>query len=251
MNHARRELLLYQSPPHPCGYLDGRAASSVFVDPDAALDPASYGQLLAQGFRRSGAHVYRPQCPACQACVPARIPVDAFRPRRSQRRTWRGNADLTVHSGPPRFDREHYALYQAYTAARHEDGEMADASPAEYSDFVMADWCDGEFMEFRLEGRLVALAVTDRVPDGLSAVYTFFDPALTSRSLGVYGVLSQIDRARELGLPWLYLGYWIGNCRKMRYKQEYRPLELLLDGRWQRVAAGDPLPSLTGVDRMT
>lgn len=242
MNRARRELLLYLSPPHPCGYLDGRTASSVFIDPDARLDSVNYGELLRQGFRRSGAHVYRPQCPGCSDCVSARIPVAAFAPRRHQRRAWRANADLTVRPTTPRFDAEHYALYQAYTAGRHEDGEMANASAAEYKDFVVADWCDGEFIEFRLDGRLVGVAVTDRVPDALSAVYTFFDPALAGRSLGVFAVLSQIQRARQLGLSYLYLGYWIGACRKMRYKSDYRPLELLLDGRWQRFERKEELP---------
>jgi arginine-tRNA-protein transferase len=242
MTRARRQLMLYQSPPHPCSYLDGRSASSVFIDPEAQLGPDSYGMLLNLGFRRSGTHVYRPQCPDCQACMSARIPVADFQPRRSQRRTLQANADLQLHITQPRFDPEHYALYQAYTGQRHDDGEMARASTDEYRDFLIADWCQTEFMEFRLAGRLVALAVTDRVPDGLSAVYTFFDPGLAARSLGVFAVLSQIRRASELGLPYLYLGYWIGNCRKMRYKADYRPLQLLLDGRWQTFAPGQPLP---------
>lgn len=242
MTGARRELLLYQSPPHACGYLAGHTASSLFIDPEARLDGHSYAQLLRQGFRRSGAHVYRPHCPGCSACVSARIPVADFAPRRRQRRAWRANADLEVRFTPPRFDPEHYALYQAYTAGRHEDGEMANASAVEYRDFVVADWCEAELIEFRLDRRLVAVAVTDRVPDALSAVYTFFDPALAGRSLGVYAVLSQIARAQALGLTHLYLGYWIGACRKMRYKADYRPLELLIGGRWHRVGHGQQLP---------
>lgn len=243
MSGVRRELLLYLSPPHPCGYLAGHTASSAFIDPDADLDSHSYGQLLRQGFRRSGAHVYRPQCPGCSACISARIPVAGFAPRRRQRRTWRANADLEVRFTPPRFDPEHYALYRTYTAHRHEDGEMANAGPADYREFVVADWCDGEFIEFRRDGRLVAVAVTDRVPDALSAVYTLYDPALAGRSLGGFAVLSQIARARALGLTWLYLGYWIGDCRKMRYKADFRPLELLLAGRWERFDRERPLPA--------
>jgi len=242
MTRAQRQLMLYQSPPHPCGYLEGRSSSSVFIDPEAELTPAGYGMLLELGFRRSGAHVYRPQCPGCQACVSARIPVADFQPRRRQRRALQANADLQLRITQPRFDPEHYALYQAYTGRRHDDGEMAKASADEYRDFLIADWCRTEFMEFRLDGRLVALAVTDRVPGGLSAVYTFFDPDLQARSLGVFAVLNQIQRAKELGLPNLYLGYWIGNCRKMNYKADYRPLQLLLEGRWQTFAADQPLP---------
>jgi arginyl-tRNA--protein-N-Asp/Glu arginylyltransferase len=242
MTAILHQLLLYQSPPHPCGYLEGRTASSVFVDPDAELDPSAYGALLNQGFRRSGTHVYRPACPECQACVAARIPVDAFEPRRSQRRTWKANQDLTTKITLGRFDEEHFALYQAYTAQRHEDGEMAKVSAEEYHDFLVADWCATQFLEVRLDGRLVAVAVTDRVPKGLSALYTFFDPALKERSLGVFAILRQIDWARSEGLPYVYLGYWIGNCRKMAYKEQYRPLELLVGRRWQRFAADQPLP---------
>ena len=175
MTRAQRQLMLYQSPPHPCSYLDGRSSSSVFIDPEAELSPNSYGMLLELGFRRSGAHVYRPQCPDCQACISARVPVADFQPRRRQRRALQANADLQLRITPPRLDPEHYALYQAYTGKRHEDGEMAKAKIEEYQDFLIADWCQSEFMEFRLAGRLVALAVTDRVPGGLSAVYTFFD----------------------------------------------------------------------------
>lgn len=245
MTRAERQLMLYQSPPHPCGYLDGHASSSVFIDPDAKLSSANYGFLLQQGFRRSGAHVYRPQCPDCQACISARLPVVDFAPRRQQRRTLRANRDLDIEITPARFDPEHYALYRAYTGARHTDGEMAQSSAEEYGDFLIADWCRSEFMEFRLAGRLVAVAVIDRIPDGLSAVYTFFDPDLAARSLGVFAVLCQIERARELNLPYLYMGYWIGDCRKMRYKADYRPLELLLNGLWVAFDPGQPLPAAT------
>lgn len=237
MNRARRELQLYQAPPHRCGYLEGRLASSVFVDPEAELDAHSYGALLAMGFRRSGAHVYRPECPGCQACVPVRVPVADFAPRRAQRRIWRANQDLTMRVCPPVFEPAHYALYQSYTAQRHTDGEMADMSADEYRDFLISDWCDTEFLEFRLGGRVVAVAVTDRVPTGLSALYTFFDPELGSRSLGVFAILSQIERARQSGLSFLYLGYWIRDCRKMAYKAEYRPLEALQDNHWQTMEA--------------
>lgn len=247
MTRAQRQLLLYQSPPHPCGYLDGQSASSVFIDPDARMDGACYGALLAQGFRRSGSHVYRPQCAACQACVSARIPVADFRPRRRHRRTLRANSDLQLRITAPRFDPRHFALYQAYTGHRHKDGEMASSSAAEYRDFLIADWCQSEFLEFWLQDRLVGVAVTDRIPDGLSAVYTFFDPTLGGRSLGVHAILSQIARARELGLRHLYLGYWIGACDKMRYKAGYRPLELLLDGQWQTYPEGLALPGPTAI----
>lgn len=242
MTRAERQLLLYQSPPHPCGYVNGRVASSVFIDPDALMDSPSYGALLQQGFRRSGRHVYRPQCPDCQACTPARIPVAAFRPRRRHRRVLAGNRDVVVRQRAASYDDSHFALYKAYMAARHPDGEMATGGPDEYRDFLLGQWSDTLFLEFREAGRLLAVAVTDQVPDGLSAVYTFFDPGLPERSLGVLAILTQWRLARELGLSHLYLGYWIGDCVKMRYKGDYRPLQLLQDGRWRTFGAADPLP---------
>lgn len=242
MTGAARELQLFRSPPHACSYLSGEIASSAFVDPAAALDPASYGALLELGFRRSGRHVYRPHCPACQACVAARIPVARFQPRRSQRRAAGANRDLRVARVPARLTADQFALFQRYTARRHVDGEMADMTARQCEHFLSADWCATEFLEFRLEDRLVCLAVTDRVPHALSALYTFFDPALHGRSLGVYAILQQLALARTDGLDHLYLGYWIGAAPKMRYKADYRPLELLLDGQWRRFAAGDPLP---------
>jgi len=246
MSRSRHWLQLYRTLPHPCEYLPGRSASSLFVDPEAVLHPDGYGALLAQGFRRSGCHVYRPDCGACRACVPVRVPVGDFRARRSQRRAWQANRDLTVQVHGGEFNAEHYALFQDYTAGRHQDGDMARLSMADCRDFLAADWCHTEFMEFRLDGRLLAVAVTDRVPDGLSAMYTFFAPGHAGRSLGVYAILSQIEHARTAGLSWLYLGYWIGASRKMRYKGEYRPLELLVDGRWQRFGPDDTLPPDSG-----
>jgi arginine-tRNA-protein transferase len=242
MTIAQRQLPLYQTPPHSCGYLPGMIASNVFVDPDVALDAHTYSSLLSQGFRRSGSHIYRPWCDNCQACVPVRLPVTEFRPTRSQRRAQQTNRDLVIRNLPARFETEHYALYQAYTRQRHEDGDMASASAEDYQDFLIAPWADSRFVEFRLDGRVIAVAVTDVVNDAMSAVYTFFDPDLAQRSLGVFAILTQIEMARSEGLPWLYLGYWIGNCRKMAYKARYRPLELLHDGCWQHYDPDQQLP---------
>jgi arginine-tRNA-protein transferase len=170
------------------------------------------------------------------------VPVRSFKPKRIHRRIRRANADITTHLRPPRFDPAHYALYKRYTAVRHQDGEMADASPHTYLDFLCSDWCDTAFIEFRLEGKLVAVAATDLPDDGLSAVYTFFDPSLASRSLGTFAILHQIDLARRRGLDHVYLGYWIRDSRKMHYKAAFRPLQLWFEGRWQTVGATDPLP---------
>jgi len=169
-----------------------------------------------------------------------RIPVREFAPNRSQRRNQAGNhGQVVLLDRPASFDPEHYALYCAYIRARHGDGTMADATPERYREFLVAPW-GGEtrLIELRLDARLMAVAVTDRMPGCLSAVYTFFDPELSALAPGTYAILCQIEAARRLGLEHLYLGYWIRECRKMSYKERFRPVEALIDERWQRFGSG-------------
>jgi arginine-tRNA-protein transferase len=237
-----RRLPLYLSPPHRCSYLADRQSQTLFVDPHGPMDTAIYHALLQRGFRRSGRIVYAPRCEGCRQCVSARIPVAHFSPRRIQRRIQRRNADLSRVLVEPALLAEHFALYQRYTAARHGEGGMADASPSDYLDFLCADWCDTVFMELRGPQGLLAVAVTDIVGDGLSSVYTFFDPDLDQRSLGTFAILSQIELARERALRYLYLGYWIRDCRKMAYKTAFRPIELWWQDRWQRFDRDESLP---------
>ncbi|MBK8162196.1 MAG: arginyltransferase [Gammaproteobacteria bacterium] len=219
---------------HDCGYLPGRQAVNVVVDPGLAVGTRLYSRLAPLGFRRSGNRVYRPACPACAACVPLRVAVDAFRPQRTQRRIWSRNSDLLVRERPPGFDAEHYALYCRYIEGRHPNGGMEETTPDGYLGFISGQGIETRLIEFIDSGHCVAVAVTDVLADGLSAVYTYFDTAQARRSLGVYAVLWQIEAARSLGKKWLYLGYWIEDCRKMSYKVAYRPYELLLDGHWRR-----------------
>jgi arginyl-tRNA--protein-N-Asp/Glu arginylyltransferase len=233
------------SAPHPCSYLPDRLSTTLFCDPQQPMDMATYSELLHFGFRRIGKLVYAPRCEDCSQCVPVRVPVNDFKPRRIHRRVLNANRDIGMHEHPARFNPEHYALYKRYTAARHGDGEMADASPAGYLGFLRADWCETRFFEFYLEDRLVGVAATDLAHDGLSAVYTFFEPDLSSRSLGTLAILRQIARCRDLGLPYLYLGYWIHDSRKMAYKANFRPIELWRSARWQRFAQGRALPRPT------
>jgi arginyl-tRNA--protein-N-Asp/Glu arginylyltransferase len=240
---AARAISLYRGAEHSCPYLPGRTALSAFVDPALDLSPEIFARLLEQGFRRSGPHVYRPMCPDCTACRAVRIPVAAFRRRRSQRRAWEGSSQgLEVTARPASWDAHHFALYQRYLATRHPDGEMAASDPEDYRRFLFADWCETRCVELRIDRRLLAVAVTDVVPGALSAVYTFFDPAEAPRSPGVLAILAQIELARHWRLAHVYLGYWIGDCQKMRYKGDYRPLEVLVDGAWRRVEAGEPMP---------
>lgn len=234
---------LYLTGDHRCAYLPERTSRTLFLDPRTPMDCHLYGRLLTMGFRRSGAHVYRPSCPSCQACVPVRIPVADFTPDRSQHRNWeRNRQDLTLRERPRRFDPAHYALYRAYLLDRHADSSMADATPESYQDFLLSPWGGDTFLlELRLGERLIGVAVTDRVPGALSAVYTFFDPAMAQRAPGTTALLAQIRLARERGMDWLYLGYWIGECRKMSYKDRFRPVEALIGGAWRRFGRGEPI----------
>lgn len=244
-----RRLPLYLSAPHACSYLPGRHSSTLFADPAEPMDMSTYTELLNYGFRRSGRIVYAPRCQGCQQCLSVRVPVAQFAPRRNHRRILKANHDIEIRSTPARFDARHFALYQRYTRARHQDGEMANATPDEYLDFLHSDWCDTIFLEFLIDQRLVALAVTDRPADGLSAVYTFFEPELAARSLGTFAILSQIEMAAAEHRPYLYLGYWIRDSRKMAYKADFRPLEAWLEGRWQRFEVADALPHPTDSDQ--
>jgi arginine-tRNA-protein transferase len=225
----------YITPGHPCSYLPGQEAQTLFLDPRETVTPALYEALTRQGFRRSGSHLYRPHCRACQACVPTRIPVAAFAPKRRQRRVAAANTDLRVTVEPAGFTLEIYELYARYIRGRHQDGDMYPPSVEQFRSFLLSQWCDTLFVCSWLGEALVAVAVTDRQPAGLSAIYTFFEPALTGRSLGVFSILQQIDLCARLGLDHLYLGYWIRDSRKMRYKIEYRPLELFVNGAWVRL----------------
>ena len=231
-----QRLDLYITPPHPCGYLPGRAARTVFVDPDLAMDSRLYSLLASHGFRRNGPHVYKPHCEACRACVPLRIPVAEFRPDRTQQRVWKRNQDLVVESLEATSRPEHYALYKRYLAARHAGGGMDGSSEPEYAHFLMNPWGRTRMVTLRDGVTLAAVAVTDELEDALSAVYTFFDPDMASRSLGTYAILWQIEEARRRGLTWLYLGYWIAESRKMAYKDRFRPHERLGATGWQRIA---------------
>ena len=229
-------LKFYATQPHDCSYLAQEQAATLFLDPQQDVDGAMYARLSELGFRRSGAHFYRPHCPQCQACIPARIPVSAFMPNRQQSRIYKRNSDLQVSAVTPQLTGEIYQLYARYIEARHADGDMYPPSREQFNSFLVSSSRFCEFNTFRHDGQLLAVAVTDRLDNGLSAVYSFFDPDESRRSLGRYAILWQIEEARRLGLPAVYLGYWIRNCRKMNYKTEYRPLEMLVNQRWTRIS---------------
>lgn len=222
---------LYLSTENACGYLANRQARNAYVDPELQMNRERYAWLITQGFRRSGDYVYRPHCANCQLCVPTRIPVALFKASRSQQRCMIRNADLEVQIVRALTD-EHHVLYQRYLRARHPSEGMDSDNPESFQNFLQCTWGDAQFWEFRLQGRLLAVAVVDGLPAALSAVYTFFDPDETARSLGTYAVLSQIAGAQKLGLTHVYLGYWVAQSQKMDYKKNFRPLELMSENGW-------------------
>jgi len=218
---------------HPCSYLDDEAAQSLFIHPSFQLTPLIYSRLIEQGFRRSGDEVYKPHCPHCSACIPARLAVNQFQANRSQQRCLKKNINTLAVIKPPVFEQAHYDLYLRYQAVRHSGGDMANSSPEDYLDFLGSSWCDTQFVEFSINNKLAGVAVVDQLDNALSAVYTFFDPDLSAYSLGVYAVLWQIEQARRQHKDYLYLGFWIKECKKMAYKSGYQPLQLLIDKQWR------------------
>jgi arginine-tRNA-protein transferase len=225
---------LLKTLPHPCGYYPERVAQNLVIDPLATDLPDVYEFALTRGYRRAGGHIYRPACARCQSCVPARLPVAEFTPDRSQRRCQRRNADLRLHDAPATHSDEAFDLYRRYLAARHRGGGMDDAEHEDFSRFLTSPWSPTRFLEFRLDARLLAVAVTDVTRHGLSSVYTFYAPEEIERGLGTFAILSQVALTRRLGLPHLYLGYWIDGHPKMSYKSRFRPLELMRGARWER-----------------
>ncbi|MEZ5554720.1 arginyltransferase [Haliea sp.] len=238
MTSSLRDLKVYTTYPHTCSYLKDQEATTLFIDPRQEMDQLLYSRLSQMGFRRSGDHIYRPHCGRCNACIPARIPVHSFVPNRAQRRTWRRNADLRVERSAHIGDEAAYDLYYRYIEQRHADGDMYPPDRDQYMSFLNDAWDCTRYYRFFAEERLLGIAVVDVLTDGLSAIYTFFEPEEERRSLGSYAILWQIEQARLMGLNYLYLGYWIRNCNKMSYKTAYRPLELYIDSDWRAAEPG-------------
>lgn len=230
-------LQFYLTASYPCSYLAEHEARSQVATPSFLISTAIYSELVRLGFRRSGTFTYRPRCDNCTACTPARINVNDFSPSRTQRRAWKKNRHLLASLHPLEDKPEYFELYKRYQNKRHPDGGMSNDSHDQYQKFLLQSHVDSMLVEFREDNILRMVSIVDALDDGLSSVYTFYEPDNSQAGFGTYNVLWQIELCRQLQLPYLYLGYWIKESRKMAYKANFQPLQGLVQGKWQDLNA--------------
>lgn len=235
MSTAHNPIRLFETVVDDCPYLEGQQSASIIVDPDHVIGVDLFATLSRSGFRRSGEMLYAPKCPSCKACVSVRIPVAQFKPSRSQKRVWKKNNDLTVQIENVNFNQAQFDLYLRYQRARHADSSMCDDDPSKYIGFIESKFSKSKFVCFYLQDKLVGVSVIDQFAGGLSAVYTFYEPAMAERSLGTFAVLYLVRLAQVKEIPYVYLGYWIEESQKMGYKIKFQPLEGFINRVWQKI----------------
>ncbi len=235
---VQQRIKLYQGSVNDCSYLDNKQAINIYADPHHPNPRTVYNQLIKRGFRRSGEYVYRPGCNDCNACVPVRIRTADFTLRRTDKRNLKTNQEMSVDYTPARYSDDYFDLYQRYLAARHPGGGMDEPEPEDFERFLLNPWGETLFVEVAHNDKLVGVAVTDATTDGLSAVYTFFDPNYKAQGLGKFCILQQIELCKVMSLPYLYLGYWVDGCRKMQYKTDFRPQEHFDGQQWVELDEG-------------
>jgi arginyl-tRNA--protein-N-Asp/Glu arginylyltransferase len=231
-------LEFYSTPEHECPYLEQQKSKTLFLNPKLQPDERVYGWLVDKGFRRSGDHIYRPHCDNCKACISVRIESNQFFANKQQRRCFKKGKRFTTKVQPAKFDQQHYQLFKRYIESRHADGDMYPTSEKQYREFILCDWMNTQFLDFiePTSGQLIACCVFDQLESGLSAIYSFFDPNFSKFSPGRLSVLTLIELSKQLRLDYVYLGYWIKDCRKMSYKGEYRPIECFIEDRWVKLS---------------
>jgi len=251
-----RRIRLFLGSKATCSYIADRDMANAYADPEISYDKRLHSSLNAMGFRRSSGFLYQPHCGSCKACQSLRLPVAEFHSKRRHRRILRRNADVTMRWRPGEYRDYHYQLYERYLNSRHANGGMDDSDPQKYREFLISPWANTRLLEFRYSiaepesstrpgsrSELLGVAVMDELSDGLSAVYSFYDPELTARSPGTLMILKMVEATQALGLPHLYLGYWAAEASRMTYKSDFTPLQLFDGQHWKSYRAGEPLPA--------
>lgn len=232
MTKTHNPIRLFETVVDDCPYLENKQSASILVDPEHQVDSNLFAMLSRSGFRRSGEMLYSPKCPDCMACVSVRLPAARFKASRGQRRVWRKNSDLSATIENVEFKQEHFEIYQRYQAHRHPDSSMNDSDPEKYIGFIESEFSNSKFLCLYSDEQLISISVIDQFEGGLSAVYTFFEPEQSSRSLGTYTILYLIRLARLKEIPFIYLGYWIDGSQKMDYKRKFKPMQGYINRRW-------------------
>lgn len=233
-----QKLQFYVTTAYPCGYIAQNQAQSLIASPHRLVNAEVYSALIDQGFRRSGKFVYRPHCEHCNKCIPVRIVLNQFTPTRSQKRAYKQHADLVTTILPLSFHQSHFDLYAQYQTLRHSaeqvpKQDVQSDETEQYKQFLCQSNVESLMIEFKnAQDEIKMVCVVDVVKDGISAVYTFYDAKSQKSSYGTHAIIWLVDWVKSLGLPYLYLGYWIQESQKMAYKEKFNPQEKLINGEW-------------------